>query len=62
VQFLAVSNHTYSVQERDALNPQATWRSMADIPAMPTNRTVEIIRPVVDVSPKFFRLATPRMP
>jgi hypothetical protein len=62
LRFFAASNHTYSVQERDALNPDATWRSAADIPAMPTNRTVEIVRPTFGASSKFLRLVTPRTP
>ena len=62
LQFLAVSNHTYSVQAGDAFNSGAAWRSVADILAMPTNRTVEIIRPVANASPKFLRLVTPRIP
>lgn len=62
VRFFAASNHTYSVQAADAFDPDTTWRSLVDIIAMPTNRTVEIIRPVANASPKFLRLVTPRMP
>jgi hypothetical protein len=62
LRFLAAPNHTYSVQAGDAFNAGAIWRSVADIPAMPTNRTVEIIRPVTNASPQFLRLVTPRTP
>jgi hypothetical protein len=62
LQFSAASNHTYSVQERDAFEPAAAWRRAADIPAMPTNRSVEIDRSGAGASPRFFRLATPRTP
>lgn len=62
LRFLAASHHTYSVQAGDAFNPGASWRSVADIIAMPTNRTVEITRSLVGVSSKFLRLVTPRAP
>ena len=62
LQFFAASNHTYCVQAGDAFSLDATWRSVADILAMPTNRAVEITRPFVGVSPKFLRLVTPRTP
>jgi hypothetical protein len=62
LRFFAASNHTYSVQAGDTFDPDTTWRSLADVIAMPTNRTMEIIRPVANDSPKFLRLVTPRMP
>jgi hypothetical protein len=61
LQFLAASNHTYSVQAGDAFNG-APWRSVADVVAPPTNRVVEIVRPMTGPPPKFLRLVTPRMP
>jgi hypothetical protein len=62
LRFFAASNHTYSVQAGDAFDPGASWHAVADIPAMPTNRMVEIIHPVATASAKFLRLVTPRIP
>jgi enediyne biosynthesis protein E4 len=62
LQFLATSNRTYSVQAADDLTSDATWRSVADLPAAPTNRTVEIVRPIIGVLPRFLRLVTPQGP
>jgi hypothetical protein len=62
LEFLAVSNHTYSVQAGNTFSSGAVWRSVADVLAMPTNRTVQITRPLVDGSPMFLRLVTPRTP
>jgi len=58
VQFTAVSNRTYSLQARD-LQGDETWRSVADIVAAPTNRTVEIIRASEVGSGRLLRVATP---
>jgi hypothetical protein len=62
VQFFAASNHTYCVQAADVLHPGANWHSVADVLAMPTNRIVEIVRPITNSTPKFFRVASPRSP
>jgi hypothetical protein len=62
VQFFAASNHTYCVQATDALHPGANWHSVADVPAMATNRIVEIVRPITNSMLKFFRVASPRSP
>ncbi len=60
LQFIAASNRTYSVQATDALHPD--WHSLADVPAVPTNRVLEIIRPITNSTARFFRIATPRSP
>jgi hypothetical protein len=56
--FFAVSNRTYTVQIAD--DPQiASWRTLADIVALRTNR----IEAIVDPGPpsgRFYRLVTPR--
>jgi hypothetical protein len=63
VKFVAVSNHTYTLQAREDLNAGSTVRKVADIPAMPTNRVVEIIQSTGDFMPQqFFQLITPRQP
>jgi hypothetical protein len=62
VKFFAASNQTYCVQATDALHPGANWHSVADVPAMPAKRIVEIVRPITNSTPGFFRVATPRSP
>ncbi|HTD87316.1 MAG TPA: immunoglobulin domain-containing protein [Candidatus Binatia bacterium] len=62
VQFFAASNHTYCVEITDALYPGANWHSVADVPAMPANRIVEIVRPITNSMSRFFRIASPRSP
>ena len=60
IEFLAVSNRTYSVQFTDSLT-NTTWSSLADIGARTTNH-VEV---VVDPNPgpsRYYRLATPQQP
>ncbi len=58
--FLAISNHTYSLQTGESLDGGGL-RRVADIPAVQTNRMVEITRPPDNSSNRlFFRLATPR--
>lgn len=62
LQFIATSNRTYCIQATDALDPGANWYSVADVPALPTNRIVEFVRPITNSAPVFFRIATPRAP
>ena len=63
VSFLAISNRTYSLQAREVLDAGSTYRSVADVLAMPTNRVVEIIQPAGNFArQQFFRLITPRQP
>jgi len=61
LEFVASSNHTYTVQAGERLGDRCSLHSVADIPATPTNRNVEIIRPSGDSAHQlFFRLVTPR--
>jgi len=63
VSFVANSNRTYAVQARERLGDGSAFRNVADVPAAPTNRVVEITRPADDFKQQqFFRLITPRMP
>jgi hypothetical protein len=56
--FFAVSNRTYTVQVAD--DPQiASWRTLADIAAVRTNR-IEVIVDPGPQSGRFYRLVTPR--
>jgi hypothetical protein len=58
--FIAVSNRTYTVQFKDAVNA-AAWSRLADVIARNTNRVAS----VVDTNPgpsRLYRLATPRVP
>ncbi|MBN2508141.1 MAG: lamin tail domain-containing protein [Verrucomicrobia bacterium] len=60
LEFLAVSNRTYSILEAaDAAG--GAWQRCADVLAHPTNRVARIpLAP--ESSPRFFRLTTPRPP
>jgi hypothetical protein len=63
LQFIAVSNKTYTVQSRPAFTvPDAIWTRVADVPAASTNRTITINN-TLDRSnnPRFYRLTTPRV-
>lgn len=57
--FLAMSNHTYTVQYTDALDGRA-WSRLADILATGTNR-VEALTDMNGAGPnRFYRVVTPR--
>ena len=58
--FLAVSNRTYTVQFKDAVNAPA-WSRLADAIARNTNRVESVIDPNPGAS-RLYRLATPRVP
>jgi len=60
IEFLAVSNHTYTVQFTDGLQP-ASWQRLADVPARSTNRTETVTDAGVSAN-RFYRLVTPRSP
>ena len=63
VNFVAISNRTYAVQAREHFDNGSPFRNVADVPASPTNRVVEITRPAGDFKQQqFFRLVTPRIP
>jgi len=60
IQFLALSNKTYSVQYNSSLSG-STWSKLVDVPARATNR----IEVVIDSGPsaqRHYRLVTPRQP
>jgi YVTN family beta-propeller protein len=60
LQFLAISNQTYSIQARDpAVIP---WRTITNVIALPTNRVFSITIPTSESSAEYFRLASPRIP
>jgi hypothetical protein len=60
LRFLAVSNRTYTVQFTHGLEAPA-WRTLADVPAHATNRTLELADPE-SPSRRAYRLVTPRQP
>jgi hypothetical protein len=60
VQFLAVSNHTYSVQYTDRLGG-VPWINLGDTLARTTNR-VESFTDAGFTTNRFYRLVTPRQP
>ena len=63
VSFVAISNRTYAVQARENFGDGVSFRNVADVPAAPTNRVVEITRPAGNFTrQQFFRLVTPRTP
>jgi hypothetical protein len=60
IEFLAISNRTYSVVSGPALgHPSAT--PLADVPARPTNALIQVRAPL-PATPRFYRLVTPRRP
>ncbi|MBM3845195.1 MAG: hypothetical protein FJ405_02765 [Verrucomicrobia bacterium] len=61
LQFLAISNRTYTVQFKDALDALA-WSKLTDIPAHATNRIEIVIDLDRSSSQRFYRLATPATP
>lgn len=58
ISFLAVSNRTYSVQYKDALDPDSVWTTLDAVLAHPTNRPAVVIDPN-PVASRFYRLVTP---
>ena len=64
VRFSARAAKTYTVLRRDSLNA-GTWISLADVPAAPSNRPVDLRDPMPPNSSqpqRFYRLVTPRLP
>lgn len=62
LRFPAVSNRTYTVEACLQLR-NSPWFREADVPAAPTNRLIEIVRPAGGkAASRFFRLVTPRQP
>lgn len=60
VQFIAVSNRTYTVQSADRLDP-AIWTRLSDVLARTNSRTEIVIDPA-PLSPRYYRLVTPIQP
>jgi hypothetical protein len=62
IRFRAISNRTYTVESR--LSPaNGTWHRMVDVPAVSTNRLVEVTLPAeAGVLSRIFRLICPRQP
>jgi archaellum component FlaG (FlaF/FlaG flagellin family) len=60
LQFLALSNRTYSMLYQDAL-AVTTWSKLADVPAQPTNRLETVVDPLLRTN-RFYRLVTPALP
>jgi hypothetical protein len=60
LEFIAVSNRTYTVEFNDDLSPQS-WSRLADIVAAPSNRLETVVDPMV-ASNRLYRLVTPRHP
>ena len=58
--FSGVSNKSYTVQYRDALN-SGSWLGLTNVGTLPSNAS--ILLPVTTTNDKrFFRLATPQLP
>lgn len=60
LQFNAVSNRTYSIQFKSALDA-ASWQKLTDVVARATNRLETVVDPQVAPG-RFYRLATPAQP
>lgn len=60
LQFVAVSNRTYSVQARDTLTTGA-WQTFASVLASPITTTSTVTNAVPGAS-RFYRLVTPSTP
>ncbi len=61
LQFLAVSNRTYSVLFSESLETP-DWEKLADISAESTNRTAIVTDPTGGLASRFYRLVTPQRP
>jgi hypothetical protein len=59
VRFGAISNKTYTVESRDSLS-DITWERVVDVPAVATNRLIEINDHVR--AQRFYRVVSPRKP
>lgn len=58
LQFLAISNRTYSLLYKPALG-EVQWSKLTDIPAHATNRVVNLTNAVPGDLQRFYRLVTP---
>ena len=60
LQFLAISNRTYSVVYRNALS-DPTWLSLTNLAAQPTNCLISIPQSPLGAA-RYYRLVTPALP
>ena len=60
LQFMALSNHSYSLQFKGSLT-SGLWTKLQDVPAAPTNRAVIMTDPSPRAEQRFYRLATPQL-
>lgn len=61
LQFLAASNHAYTVLHRPDLE-SGSWLKLADVVAQPTNRVVNVTDALSGSAARFYRLVTPPQP
>lgn len=61
LQFLAISNRTYSLLYKPALDA-ATWSRLTDFAAQPTNRLMTVTNSIPGNGQRFYRLVTPMQP
>jgi len=61
LEFLAVSNRTYSILFRDDL-ADGQWSKLADVNARTTNHFETVIDPTPANRERYYRLATPKLP
>jgi hypothetical protein len=60
--FTAAAGQTYTVQFRDSL-ADGVWSKRTDVPAQPSERTVEITDPILPSSAqRFYRIVSPQQP
>jgi len=57
LQFLAVSNRSYSLQFKESLSG-SEWTRLRDVAAAPTNRLIIVTDPAPPAESRFYRLAT----
>ena len=60
IEFMAVSNRTYSVEYRDSLG-EGVWSKLTDVPARSSDHLQQVIDPAPGTN-RFYRLLTPRKP
>jgi len=60
VSFIALSNHTYTVEFSDLVEPGG-WMRLEDVTAHTTNRTAVVLDPA-HADSRIYRLVTPRQP
>jgi len=60
LQFMAISNHTYSLLYKNALE-DSSWSKLIDVPARDTNWPSSVVE-TTDATNRFYRLVTPMLP